>query len=65
MRLKKTRSKLRGKLHDIFIGKVDSEKKEALEELFFEADLGSSLAIELTETIEPPFEKRSRRRKNL
>lgn len=51
--LQKTRSKLRGKLHDLFLGKLDVKKKEALEELFFEADLGSRLSLELSEHIEP------------
>jgi len=44
-------------MHDIFIGKLDVDKQEALQELFFEADLGSKLSFELTDLIEPLLRK--------
>ncbi|NGX31282.1 MAG: Signal recognition particle receptor FtsY [Chlamydiae bacterium] len=55
--LKKTRHSFKSKLQDVFLGKVDIDKRQALEELFFEADLGSEIVFELTDLIEPYLRK--------
>ncbi|NGX62271.1 MAG: Signal recognition particle receptor FtsY [Chlamydiae bacterium] len=45
------------KIREIFKGKVDEETLEDLEELFFQADLGSEITMELIDTIRTLYKK--------
>ena len=45
------------KIRDLFKGKVDEEALERLEELFYQADLGSQTSAELTEKVRALYKK--------
>ncbi len=45
------------KIRDLFKGKVDEEALERLEELFYQADLGSQMSAELTEKVRALYKK--------
>lgn len=55
--LKKTRDSFTKKFKDALLGKVDQDRLEAMEKLFFEADLGSEMALELVDLIESQLRK--------
>ena len=55
--LKKTRDSFTKKFKDVLLGKVDAERLEAMEKLFFEADLGSEMSLELIDLIESQLRK--------
>ena len=46
--LKKTRAHLSDRLHALFSGPINEEMLDSLEEIFYEADLGVTIAQELT-----------------
>jgi len=50
--LAKTGSLLGNKIRDLFSGKIDQEKIDQLEQLFYESDLGVQTSIELTEKVQ-------------
>lgn len=50
-------SRIGNKIRSLFAGKVDEEKIEELEQLFFEADLGTKTSEELTEKIRKLYRK--------
>ena len=45
------------KIRDLFKGKVDEEALDRLEELFYQADLGSHMSAELTEKVRSLYKK--------
>ncbi len=45
------------KIRELFKGKVDEEKIEELEELFYQADLGSETSLELAELVRKLYKK--------
>ncbi len=55
--LKKSGSLLGNKLRQLFQGKIDEEKLEELEQLFYESDLGVKTALELTEHVRQLLQK--------
>lgn len=55
--LKKTRDKFTSRIKDALLGKVDSDRLEKMEQLLFEADLGSQMTVDLLDAIEPYLRK--------
>lgn len=55
--LGKTRSAITSKLSGVFSKPVDSKTKQKIEEIFFEADLGAELSLELSELALPLLKK--------
>lgn len=55
--LSKTRSFLGAKIRALFLGKIDENTLESLEQLFYEADLGIKVSMELTEKVKTLYHK--------
>lgn len=55
--LKKAFSPLKKKLQSLFASGIDEEKLEALEQIFYEADLGAQVALDLVEKVRKLYRK--------
>lgn len=55
--LAKTRSLLGDKIRNLFGSKIDPERIEELEQIFYEADLGVQTAVDLTEKVNKIYRK--------